>query len=70
MPLNASGKLSVGGIVTGESIELELGMSGTAVASLNDDNFRALANVSSGTISIDTFHGRQSTWANRTNSFA
>ena len=70
MPLNASGKLSVGGIVTGESIELELGMSGTAVASLNDDNFRALANVSSGTISIDTFHGRQSTWAKRTNSFA
>jgi len=70
MALNASGKLSVGGLVTGESIELELGMSGTAVASLNDDNFRALANVSSGTISIDTFHGRQSTWAKRTNSFA
>jgi len=70
MALNASGKLSVGGLVTGESIELELGMSGTVVASLNDDNFRALANVSSGTISIDTFHGRQSTWAKRTNSFA
>lgn len=58
MTLNASGPISIGGPTTGQSIELELSMSGTAQASLNDSNFRTLAAVPSGQISMSDFYGK------------
>lgn len=58
MPLNSSGPISIGGTTVGQSIQLELGMSGTATASLNDANFRGLAGVASGTISLFNFYGK------------
>ena len=48
MTLTASGQISIGGNTTSQSIEVELGQSGSAMASLNDSNFRKLAGKSSG----------------------
>ena len=56
--LNSSGPISIGGLTTGQSVELELGMSGNAQASLNDSPFRTLAVVPSGAISLNNFYGR------------
>jgi hypothetical protein len=58
MTLNASGPLSLGGATTGQSINLELGQSATALASINATNFRTLAGVPSGQISISNFYGK------------
>lgn len=61
MTLNASGPISLGGATTGQSINLELGVSATALASINATNFRALAGVASGQISLSNFYGKSST---------
>jgi hypothetical protein len=58
MTINASGPISIGGTTTGQSIEIELGLSGTAQASLNCTSLRTLAGVSSGAISIGNFYGK------------
>ena len=58
MALNNSGTISIGGTVVGQSIELELGMSGTVLASLNDSALRTLAAVPSGTIAMNNFYGK------------
>lgn len=60
MALNSSGLISIGGLTTGQSIQLELGMSGTQIASLNDSNFRTLSNILSGAISLNNFYGKSS----------
>lgn len=60
MALNSSGPLSLGGATAGQSINLELGQAATATASINAANFRALAGVPSGQISISNFYGKSS----------
>lgn len=61
MALNPSGPLSLGGSTVGQSINLELGNSATALASINSTQFRTLAGVPSGTISISNFYGKSNT---------
>jgi hypothetical protein len=63
MPLNSSGPISLGGATSGESINLEIGVSATATVSLNDTNVRTLAGSSFSTpgtqISVPTdFYGK------------
>jgi len=58
MTLVSSGSLSIGGTATNRSINLELSLAQNANSSLNQTNFRTLANVSSGTISIQDFYGK------------
>ena len=58
MALNSSGPLSFGGSTTGQSINLELGVSATALASINSTAFRNLAGVASGQISLSNFYGK------------
>lgn len=58
MTLNASGPLSMGGSTVGQSINLELNQSATALASINSSSFRTLAGVASGQISISNFYGK------------
>lgn len=58
MALNSSGPLSFGGSTVGQSINLELGVSATALASINAANFRSLAGVASGQISLSNFYGK------------
>jgi len=58
MALNSSGPLSFGGSTTGQSINLELGVSATALASINSTAFRTLAGVPSGAISVSNFYGK------------
>lgn len=60
MALNSSGPISLGGATTGQSINLELGQAATATASINAANFRALAGVASGQISLSNFYGKSS----------
>jgi hypothetical protein len=60
MALNSSGPISLGGSTVGQSINLELGVSATAEASINSTAFRNLAGVSSGQISIANFYGKSS----------
>jgi hypothetical protein len=60
MALNSSGPLSFGGSTVGQSINLELGVSATAQASINSTAFRDLAGVPSGAISINNFYGKSS----------
>lgn len=60
MPLNNSGPLSFGGSTVGQSINLELGLSATATASINSTAFRTLAGVPSGQISVSNFYGKSS----------
>jgi hypothetical protein len=60
MALNNSGPISFGGATAGQSINLELGVSATALASINSTAFRNLAGVSSGQISLNTFYGKSS----------
>jgi len=60
MALNNSGPLSFGGATVGQSINLELGVSATALASINSTEFRNLAGVPSGQISINNFYGKSS----------
>ena len=59
MPLNNSGPISLGGNISGQSINLELSQSATAQVSLNDTNVRTLAGVASGAIVMPTnFYGK------------
>jgi hypothetical protein len=60
MALNSSGPISLGGATAGQSINLELGQAATATASINAANFRALAAVPSGQISLSNFYGKSS----------
>ena len=62
MPLNNSGPLSFGGSTVGQSINLELGLSATATASINSTAFRTLAGVPSGQISVSNFYGKSNTY--------
>jgi hypothetical protein len=62
MPLNSSGPISLAGTTTGQSIALELGLSGTAQISLNNTNVRTLAGVPTGAIVMPTnFWGKANT---------
>jgi len=58
MALNSSGPISLGGATTGQSINLELGNSATALASINSTPFRTLAGVASGAIALSNFYGK------------
>lgn len=58
MPLNNSGPISFGGSIVGQSINLELGLSATATASIDSTAFRTLAGVPSGQISVSNFYGK------------
>ena len=52
MALNGTGPISLGGSTTGESVNLELGVSATATISFNDATVRALTETTSGTALI------------------
>lgn len=58
MALNNSGPISLGGSTVGQSINLELGVSATALASINSTPFRTLAAVPSGAIALSNFYGK------------
>ena len=59
MTLNASGPIILAGTTAGQSIEIELGGSGTAQISLNCTTVRTLAGVPSGAIIMPTnFYGK------------
>ena len=58
MTLVSSGSLSIGGTATNRSINLELSLAQNANSSLNQTDFRTLAGVASGTISIEDFYGK------------
>lgn len=60
MALNSSGPMSIGGTVVGQSINLELKLLSTADSSIGQANFRALAKVLSGQISLSDFYGKSS----------
>jgi len=58
MTLASSGTMSIGGSTATRSINLELGLSATANSSIGQSNFRTLAGVSSGAISLSNFYGK------------
>ena len=58
MALASSGSISIGGTTANRSINLELGRSATATSSLGEATLRALANDTSGAISMSTFRGK------------
>lgn len=58
MTLATSGEMSIGGTTANRSINVELGLSATANSSLNQANFRSLAGVASGQISMSDFWGK------------
>lgn len=57
MALASSGTMSIGGTTISRSINLELGLAQNANSSLGQTNFRTLAGVASGAISMDDFYG-------------
>ena len=59
MALELSGAMSMGGSTEGRSINLELLKQSNALISLNDDEVRGLANISSGNISLEDFYGAE-----------
>jgi hypothetical protein len=61
MPLVISGPISMGGSVTGQSINLELTKAATDIISLNDTDARRLALIieDQTTISLNDFYGKQ-----------
>lgn len=61
MALNASGPISLGGSTSGQSINLELGLSATAAISLNDAAVRTLLGVASGAITVNNAYGKSNT---------
>jgi hypothetical protein len=69
MPLNASGPLSLGGSTVGQSVNLELGKSATALISMNDTDLRTLFGVASGQISMSQGYGKSSFSSNATRGF-
>lgn len=58
MALATSGSMSIGGTAANRSINLELGLAQNANSSLGQTNFRTLAGVASGAISMDDFYGK------------
>jgi len=60
MALNASGPISLGGSTSGQSINLELGLSATAAISLNDAAVRTLLGAASGAITFNNAYGKSS----------
>jgi hypothetical protein len=61
MALNTSGKISLAGTVSGESIQKELGGNGTTQISLNDPAVRSLAGKPTGAVSMPSnFYGKSS----------
>lgn len=60
MALNNSGKISLAGSTAGESIAVELGKSPTGLISINDNDVRSLAGISTGIISLGDFYGKSS----------
>lgn len=58
MALNSSGPLSLGGATTGQSVNLELSKSATALVTMNDTDLRSLFGVSSGQISMSSGYGK------------
>lgn len=60
MTLATSGSISIGGTTANRSINLELGRSATATSSLGESALRALANDTSGAISMNQFYGASS----------
>ena len=58
MALNASGPISLGGSTSGQSINLELGLSATAAISLNAAAVRTLLGKASGLISLSDAYGK------------
>ena len=59
MALNSSGPISLGGTTAGQSIQVELGGTGTTTISLNCATVRTLAGVASGAITMPTnFYGK------------
>jgi hypothetical protein len=69
MPLNASGPLSLGGSTVGQSVNLELGKSATALISMNDTDLRSLFGVASGQISMSQGYGKSSYDVNATRGY-
>ena len=73
MTLNATGPISLAGTTAGQSIEIELGGTGTTQISLNCTSVRTLAGVPSGAIIMPTnFYGKSNQFtytvsANQTN---
>ena len=60
MALNPSGAISLGGAITGQSVNLELSKAATALISLNDTDLRTLFGVASGQISLSQGYGQSS----------
>lgn len=58
MPLNNSGTISIGGSVSGQSINLQLGRNANSNSSLNETPLRTLAGKPSGQISLSDFYGK------------
>ena len=58
MALATSGTMSIGGTTLNRSINVELGLAQNANSSLGQTNFRTLAGVASGAISMDDFYGK------------
>lgn len=58
MALNPSGTISIGGPVVGQSINLELGLAADTQSSIGQANFRELAKVPTGVISLSDFYGK------------
>jgi hypothetical protein len=58
MALNPSGIMSIGGTTVGASINLELALSADANSSIGQANFRELAKVPTGAISLSDFYGK------------
>ena len=58
MTLNASGVMSIGGTSVGSSINLELDLAATANSAIGQTNFRELAEVPTGQISLSDFYGK------------
>jgi len=58
MSLNSTGPISLGGSTSGQSIELELGETGTQPISMGDSIVRGFLGVPSGAISLDIAHGK------------
>lgn len=63
-PGGPADEMSLGGSVSGQSVNLELGNSATAQISMGDSATRDLAGVSSGTIDMEDFYGQTATIAN------
>ena len=58
MTLAASGTISLAGTTTNRSIEVELGGDGSTQISMDDAAVRELADVATGPISMNDFHGK------------